>query len=646
VGGKGGVGKTTCAAAMAVDAAARGRRTLVITTDPAPSLGDALKHPLADRTRRVPIGRRGLHARELDARRAFERWLTSRRATFEAIATRGTWLDASDVATLLRLSLPGIDEVAALLEMAALGRSGHYDVVVVDTAPTGHTLRLLSMPHALGTVTELFDLMQAKHRAVVSALRGRWEPDAGDALVEEMALAVTDLSALLRDRARTCWVTLPEPMAVAETVDALAELGRQGIAVEALIVNRMMTPPPSRCARCLARRAFEARAVADLRRRLPTVPLRVVPAFDREPRGAAALRTVGRALVSPSVPLPDVKSMTTWRAWKPARTADLAVSLARDSTRLLMFGGKGGVGKTTCAAAASLTLAAAARDRRVLLVSSDPAHSLGDAFGTTLGDRQRAIAPDRPNLHVRELDASLRFAALRQHYAQAVESLFARIGRSSVDLTHDRRVLAGLFEFSPPGIDELVAVSEVAERVMDSRAGDDDLIILDLAPTGHALRLLETPALVQDWAKALMRIVLKYQAVAGIGALGASLLALSKSLGGLRALLADTERCQFVVVTRAASLPHAETTRLLDDLAWMRIQVPAVIVNATGRGACARCRADEARAARELRAIVETAGASGVGVIVTPEQVPPPSGHAELEAWAATWRLPPVYHPR
>ena len=99
------------------------------------------------------------------------------------IALRGTWLDADDVHELLRLSLPGSTSSPALLELLRFGRSGRYDLIVVDTAPTGHTLRMLG--DAGGRSREsrsVFDAMQDKHRAIVGALRGRWTPDAADEL--------------------------------------------------------------------------------------------------------------------------------------------------------------------------------------------------------------------------------------------------------------------------------------------------------------------------------------------------------------------------------------------------------------------------------------------------------------------------------
>jgi arsenite-transporting ATPase len=299
VGGKGGVGKTTCAAALGIASARRGQPTLLISTDPAPSLGDALGQRLGPAPRPVR-GVRGLHAVEVDARAAIARWIDARRDTLERMALRGTWLDSDDVARLLRLSLPGIDEVAGLLEVLDLGGGERYAQVIIDAAPTGHLLRMLGMPPTLDGLARVFDHMQAKHRIIVDALRGSYTPYAADLLIGEIAERGRELHGLLRDPARTVlsWVTVPEPMAVEETRDGLAWLRQQGMSVDRVIVNRLTPAPPARCGWCSARRQSERRAVAALLRAPEVRGLRVLPlgAAAVEPRGVRALSAMGAEL--------------------------------------------------------------------------------------------------------------------------------------------------------------------------------------------------------------------------------------------------------------------------------------------------------------------------------------------------------------
>ncbi|MEO8074785.1 MAG: ArsA family ATPase [Acidobacteriota bacterium] len=650
VGGKGGVGKTTCAAGIALAAAAAGQRILLVSTDPAPSLADALGRPLASAPRAVPLRRGSLDAVEIDARRALAKWLATRRAALERIALRGTWLDRDDVARLLRLSLPGIDEVAALFEVSRLAGRKSYDLIVVDTAPTGHTLRMLTMPATLRGMARVFDHMQAKHRVMVEALRGGWAPDAEDQLIGEIDADGRELAELLRDPARTrlSWVTLPEAMAIEETADAAAVLRAEGIPLHDIIVNRITPQADRRCSWCDARRGLEQRAIGILRVRLPAVRLTAVGWRDAEPRGLRPLAGIGAEVAADVTPRgPERAPVQKWRAAMPrAPRANVPQILGGADTRLVLFGGKGGVGKTTCAAAAAIALAAGAPRRRVLLLSTDPAHSLGDVFGAGVSDVPSAIKGAPVNLQVREIDAAAGFRLVRERYAGAIEALFDRVsqGGSSgigLDARHDRVVMHDLIELAPPGIDELAAVIDVTDALDRSGRPDTnggyDVIVMDTAPSGHALRLLEMPALVQDWTRALMSILLKYQAVTGIGELGAMLLRLSQGLGRLRTLLTDPGRASFVVVTRAAALPRQETVRLIRSLRRMRVHVPTVVINAAGRGTCARCRRADAAADRELSSLRHAAGLRGLRIAVTPAEIPPPHGAASLRRWQRTW---------
>jgi len=288
--GKGGVGKTTCAAISALKS--RGT-TLLVTTDPASSLSAVLGGAVGSEP--APVrGAKGLQAANVDAAQAFDRWLAPRREHLAAIAVRGTYLDDEDVARLLKLSLPGIDEVVGLLEIARM--SAGFDTVVVDTAPTGHTLRLLAAPVLLSRVAHLLDTLQSHHRAVVSALRGSYRADAADSLIAELEREASELTSRLRDSSVSefTWVTLPEPMALEETADAIAALDAAGIRVSRLVVNRVTAPPAQRCDFCDARRRFEARAVAPLASRFADREIVTLPEMAKEPIGVAALRALGR----------------------------------------------------------------------------------------------------------------------------------------------------------------------------------------------------------------------------------------------------------------------------------------------------------------------------------------------------------------
>jgi arsenite-transporting ATPase len=612
-GGKGGVGKTTCAAAEAVALAARGRRVLAVSTDPAHSLGDALGDRLSALPRRVS---RGLFAAELDADRALLRWFRERERAFRVLASRGTYLDDEDVDQLLSQSLPGVDELIGLVELARLAGAGEYDQVVVDTAPTGHTLRLLAMPDSLARLARILGDLQQKHRWMSWSLRGRYLPDASDALIESVGRQAEELSALLRDGERCSfhWVTLPEELALREAEDGVAALRRLGARVAEVVVNRLTPAPRSRCALCGARRGAEARVLQAARESFADMPLRLLPAVEGEPRGLPALRRFS-SLTARS---PRAARMATrpeeGTCWTPP-----------EGVRLLLFGGKGGVGKTTCAAACALHLARGGK--RVLLLSTDPAHSLGDVLDVTLSDQPREVAE---RLTARELDADRAFAARREQYRRSVDELFDDLsGGARFDATYDRLVVQDLIDLAPPGIDELFALFAVA----DALQGGYDVVVVDTAPTGHALRLLEMPEKALGWVHALLAILLKYRRVIGLGDLARTLTATARELRELQELLRDPGRALFVPVTRAAGLPRLETERLLRALRRLGIPAGPVLVNALTPPGCDRCGRAAGAEAREIAALRRRTPA----MLAAPAVAPPPRGGRALLAFGRTW---------
>lgn len=662
---------------------------LAVSTDPAHSLGDALAVPLSARPRPVGTRRGRLGAAELDADRALARWLARRRPALRTLVSRGTYLDEGEVDRFLDLALPGVDELMGLVELTRLAGAGPWEAVVVDTAPTGHTLRLLAMPDTLGRIAALLDGMQARHRFLAESLGGRRLTDGADALVGELEGLGRDLGALLTDprRCRVSWVLLPEALALAETRDGVGALREAGLAVDEIVVNRLTARPPGRCRLGRARAGAEAEVLAAVRAAFPDLALRAVPDLGREPRGPAALRRVaghlaratrasprsldrvrapglitGQGMGTRASPRPCPAGITAGgdaRARSAARlplpsTAVMECLVPR-GVRLVLFAGKGGVGKTSCAAATALALAEG-RGARILLLSADPAHSLADVLDHRPGGpaapagepgplaRPARVPTRRGRLQALEVDAAAALVRRRRRFREAIDALFDRLrGGSRFEATFDRAVARDLIELAPPGIDELFGVLAVVEAL--APAGDGaghDTVVLDTAPTGHALRLLALPGAARGWLHELLALLLRYRQVIGLGELGADVLEASRDFRRLHDLLRDPAHTRLIAVSRPAALPRLETARLLRAARRLGIPTGPLLVNAVTPPDCPACRRTAAAEAPEIAALARHARSPGPGpcaMILAPTVAPPPRGGPALLGWSAAWTL-------
>ena len=606
VGGKGGVGKTTCSAALARRSADRGARTLLLSTDPAGTLGDAIGSRLTADPASVP-GQERLDAMQLDAQAARDAFLARWRDTLITIVDRGTYLDDEDITGLIDAALPGADEAMALLSLAELAAEGGWERIIVDTAPTGHTLRLLALPRTFAALVELLDTMQAKHRFMVSALTHRYRTDAADAFIEEMRGQVDRLRALLLDPKGSAMVlvTRPEGVVAAETVRYAAALAELGIRVAALVINAVPDPLDE-----------EARTALGALDALEDVPRYEVGRIEPPPMGLAQIRGWGDALaIARARRAGPGRAQRTDRDHARGTAAILhsGTERARIALRTLtIVGGKGGVGKTSAACALALE---ASERARVLLVSTDPAPSIADALGQSIGDSEVAVA-GAGQLIARQMDAEAAFARLRTDYQDRVDALFEGLIGRGVDVAHDRAVIRDLMTLAPPGIDELYALASLGDTLEEARF---DIIVVDPAPTGHLLRLLEMPVLALDWSHRLLRLMLKYREVVGLGETAQELLAFARRTRAVQALLADRDRSGLFAVALDEPLVRGETARLVAAVDARGVAVIGLLWNrTTGVPAPLSMPGDAPQ-------------------FVSASISPPPTGVAALRRWRDSW---------
>ena len=571
-GGKGGVGKTTCACATALQLAQSHPKSLylLVSTDPAHSLLDCFC------SSQPPDN---LTLKEIDPQACLQRFKALHEDHLRTIALRGTFLDESDIGQLVDLSMPGMDEMMALLEIVAWVKEDRYACIVVDTAPAGHTLRMLEMAALMGKWLAALDAMLAKHRYLAGIYRGSYRNDAVDDYLQEAKADLHGLQALLSSsgHCRFVPVMLAEELSIHITRTLLIELERLGLSVQEIVVNRLLAEPAA-CPDCLVRFAQQRQGIAHAMQAFAPYVLWGLPLVYEEPTGTQHLMLVWSSVR----PLAHAIWQASGVALTPHRVLPIHVNhplaLPPTSTTLLMFAGKGGVGKTTLACSTALRLAEERPGKEVLLFSIDPAHSLGTCLDCAIGPEEVRVAA---GLSAIELDAQAEYAALKQEYARELKGVFKReSAQSGVGLAFDREVMERLMDVAPLGLDEVLAITRIVD-LMDRKRYD--YFVLDTAPTGHLLRFLEMPQLIEQWLKTFFTLFLKYRHVFWFERMTQTMVTLSRRVKMLRQMLGDAKQAALVLVTIPTGMAFAESVDLLSACARMGMAVPIQFINLVNR---------------------------------------------------------------
>ncbi len=583
--GKGGVGKTSLACAAAVTIADRGKRVLLVSTDPASNLDDVFGIRLSNEPTAVP-GVPGLDAVNVDpeaAAKAYrDRVVGPYRGVLPADAVAHMEEQLSGSCTV---EIAAFDEFTGLLTSNAI--ASRYDHIIFDTAPTGHTLRLLALPAAwsgfLNTNTEGTSCL-----GPLSGLKA--QKDRYEATV-----------AALGDGAQTTFVLVAraEPSALREADRTSHELATLGLKNQRLVVNGIFTPAKPGDAIADAMAARTQAALGAIPPGVASLPRTLIALKRRNLVGLDAIRTMLR-----DEPVGLDESVAGDIAGAHAAASSIAPlvelidEIEAGGHGAIMTMGKGGVGKTTIAAAIAVELANRGHD--VHLTTTDPAAHIAATIGGSL-----------PNLTVDRIDPLVETKAYRDGVLAA----------SAKDL--DAAGLALLEEDLRSPCTEEVAVFRAFSRVLNE--AKRRFVVIDTAPTGHTLLLLDATG---SYHREMMRQMSKLRpkethadAEGHVSITGVSTPMMK---------LQDQAYTKIIIVTLAENTPVLEASRLQEDLRRARIEPYAWVINSSLAATTTTDPLLRARARGEDAMINTVKDRLAARTFIVPWQAEPPVGGASL----------------
>ena len=566
--GKGGVGKTSAACAAAVRLADAGKKVLLVSTDPASNLDEVLGVKLENHPTAIPEVP-GLAAMNLDPEKSAaeyrERMVGPYRSLLPAAAITSMEEQFSGSCTL---EIAAFDEFSRLLGDASA--TAQFDHVIFDTAPTGHTLRLLTLPSAWSGFME----SNTTGTSCLGPLAGL---QAQQQLYQDTVRALGD-----GDITTLVLVTRPEVTALREAARTSAELAALGVENQHLVVNGVFQAGDSSDCLAVAMQQRGEAALEVMPDALRDLPRSLIPLNMDGVLGIGALRAFGNRATTGGVKGAAMQLDFTM----PPSLGALMEGLAKPGHGVILAMGKGGVGKTTVAAAVAVGLAE--RGFRVHLSTTDPAAHLAATVASNA----------LPNLTVSRIDPTAETA----RYSSEV-MLTAGAGLD----VHGQALLAE--DLRSPCTEEIAVFRAFAEAVAE---GTDRFVVLDTAPTGHTILLL-------DAALAYHREVSRQSSE------------MPESVEQLLPRLRDPEFTRVLLVTLPEATPVHEAAQLQRDLRRAEIEPYAWIINQSLLPSTVTDAVLRGRQSNEVKYVAEVTAEHARRVVLIPWQMSAPVGHAALK---------------
>ena len=543
--GKGGVGKTSMACTQAVRLAEEGKKTLIVTTDPASNLADVFEQAIGHKI--TPIqGMSNLWAMEIDPDKATQEYIDRAMAPIRAaFPPQIVQVMEEQMSGPCTAEVAAFDRFTDFLEVPT-GDETVFDVVIFDTAPTGHTIRLLELPAEWS-------------QSIDAASAGSGQTCLGPAAaIQDAKHKYERALAAMRESDQTTFIFVlhPEAISIKETRRAIGELSKLGIQNYRLIINSIIPPEAAQNELFAARAKMQAQYLAQIDTALP-YPKQRMPMLSGEIKGVQRLRQVAKIFFDGRSASRTFKaeSVEPQMATLATPLADLRARIQPNGhRRTVFFAGKGGVGKTVASCITAVWLAR--QGYKTLLLTTDPAAHLGDVLDSPVGDE---IAPvsGQANLWAVKIDPK---AAAETYKERILEDARRRGRPESAIATMEE-------ELNSPCTEEMAAFDKFIEY-----ASQDEFqaVVFDTAPTGHTLRLLELPV---DWRKQL-----DVKIFASVETTAADDVA-KQRFGKVIEMMRNPEQSTFAFVMYPEATPILEAWRAARELGTVGIHPGLIVAN-------------------------------------------------------------------